>query len=640
MRHGETCCYGQHAILIGESNMTLTNEDLNNIAQTPPPPSLASDTPVVNVPDIKTFQGSSFYGTWSAAFQKLGMNTVVAIPSTTFDEWLWYFKQWADVFSTDYIDFKALVDKTLASMDKDFKDFVTQLPEYILSQIDQGGLLTKANFGFVEDIKQPIGVTAVDKLNNEFYQRAVNVEWFPRLAVETTDDGRIQRAIDSLNPYDTLLFSIGKTYTVAAGMQISNKSNVTINGNGARIDVITQLDTMFVFSYVGTVDKLDIFGFTIKNINPNPNYHLTAFGSNSGNILTNSEIHHLDIYSMNVGVSLNADLGGTVDNNRVYRNKLHDISGSDSGQGYGIHTAYGNNSKIYENFIDNAGRHAVYIAEGFNIHVSRNVIKNHRLNNSSNNYRPAINIAREAVNIKVDHNVFDTIRDSAIQIGNQNEKGDMRNVIVSNNVFINWVNVPAVRVGSDATTIGPYNAYNIIVSDNSFVSDRTFSAIVVNMGLGVIVKDNYIKYLAPAMRVDGITVTQSVQNALNNVLVKGNTFQIEGGVALAEFRGITFSGLASTGTANITAENNNFIGLFSDTGKNYFDYFSGVAITNPNLNYNSSRTLIKKNVAPTTGYHEVGEIAYNSNPNNPKNVGWVCTVAGNPGTWVAFGTFT
>lgn len=43
--------------------------------------------------------------------------------------------------------------------------------------------------------------------------------------------------------------------------------------------------------------------------------------------------------------------------------------------------------------------------------------------------------------------------------------------------------------------------------------------------------------------------------------------------------------------------------------------------------------------APTTGAHTVGEIVFNSSPTNAAGqpAGWICVVAGTPGTWRAFG---
>jgi len=45
----------------------------------------------------------------------------------------------------------------------------------------------------------------------------------------------------------------------------------------------------------------------------------------------------------------------------------------------------------------------------------------------------------------------------------------------------------------------------------------------------------------------------------------------------------------------------------------------------------------KQAVAPTTGTWRVGDIVYNSAPASAGYVGFVCTVAGTPGTWKSFG---
>jgi hypothetical protein len=41
--------------------------------------------------------------------------------------------------------------------------------------------------------------------------------------------------------------------------------------------------------------------------------------------------------------------------------------------------------------------------------------------------------------------------------------------------------------------------------------------------------------------------------------------------------------------------------------------------------------------APTTGTWKLGDIVYNTSPASAGFIGWVCTVAGTPGTWRTFG---
>ncbi len=41
--------------------------------------------------------------------------------------------------------------------------------------------------------------------------------------------------------------------------------------------------------------------------------------------------------------------------------------------------------------------------------------------------------------------------------------------------------------------------------------------------------------------------------------------------------------------------------------------------------------------APTTGTWAVGDTVYNTAPAAAGFIGWVCTVAGSPGTWKTFG---
>lgn len=111
--HGETCCYVQHAILIRRKNMALTQEDLQQIVDA------VNQSKGNDVPDLPAFKESSFYTTWSSAFHSLGLTGVIAIPNTTFNEWLYWFQEWGKAFSKNYNDFKDLVNQTFTELNED-----------------------------------------------------------------------------------------------------------------------------------------------------------------------------------------------------------------------------------------------------------------------------------------------------------------------------------------------------------------------------------------------------------------------------------------------------------------------------------------------------------------------------------------
>ena len=72
-------------------------------------------------------------------------------------------------------------------------------------------------------------------------------------------------------------------------------------------------------------------------------------------------------------------------------------------------------------------------------------------------------------------------------------------------------------------------------------------------------------------------------------------------------------------------------------------------IANPVLSVGTSTpfygaSIPKSNVfatsIPTSGIYNQGDIVYNSTPTSGGYIGWVCTVAGTPGTWKTFGAIT
>lgn len=117
MRHGETCCYGQHAILIGGNNMALTQDEINQVTQAVI--NTLNNSDGVNENELDQFKKSDFYSAWSTRFAELGLTGVIAIPNTTFEEWLWWFQTWAKKYTLNYNTFKDSVDAALADISED-----------------------------------------------------------------------------------------------------------------------------------------------------------------------------------------------------------------------------------------------------------------------------------------------------------------------------------------------------------------------------------------------------------------------------------------------------------------------------------------------------------------------------------------
>ena len=80
------------------------------------------ETPTAD--ELKAFAKTDFYQSWKKRFDKLanlGATGVIATPNTTFDEWLYYFKQWSELYATDYQAFKDMADDAVRSLNNGYK---------------------------------------------------------------------------------------------------------------------------------------------------------------------------------------------------------------------------------------------------------------------------------------------------------------------------------------------------------------------------------------------------------------------------------------------------------------------------------------------------------------------------------------
>lgn len=80
------------------------------------------ETPTAD--ELKAFAKTDFYQGWKKRFDKLanlGATGVIATPNTTFDEWLYYFKQWSELYATDYQAFKDMADDAVRSLNDGYQ---------------------------------------------------------------------------------------------------------------------------------------------------------------------------------------------------------------------------------------------------------------------------------------------------------------------------------------------------------------------------------------------------------------------------------------------------------------------------------------------------------------------------------------
>lgn len=105
------------------------------------------------------------------------------------------------------------------------------------------------------------------------------------------------------------------------------------------------------------------------------------------------------------------------------------------------------------------------------------------------------------------------------------------------------------------------------------------------------------------------------------IYVEGDDFTVDRAT-----KAVTWTLTAAAGGFDITGGTNGI------TDSVRFEYQSGSIIANA-----STITILHQNEVPTTGTYKVGDMVYKTSPVTGGNIGWVCTKAGTPGTWMEIG---
>lgn len=159
--------------------------------------------PVID--DLNQFEKNWFYNNWEvrfrqiASFSALGTRGVIAIPNTTFEEWLYWFHEWLVSFSEDYYEFKSLCYEGLKLHEKHLTLHDKQIAE-IMNRL--GGLddTTLNNFNDlvnrIEGLQQQINDT-----DTKFDKKTSDISNKVSQLTETVENIRqdLQSKIDVIN---------------------------------------------------------------------------------------------------------------------------------------------------------------------------------------------------------------------------------------------------------------------------------------------------------------------------------------------------------------------------------------------------------------------------------------------------------
>lgn len=173
-------------------------------------------------------------------------------------------------FGINSKDYLSEYDDLIAKVKKKFDDYAAtvqdsidkaqQIHDQIIKYTDlinNNSVVTKSEFGDFGLIKQPNGTTVIERFNNEFVQRGINVKWFGAKGDGVADDtDAIIRAIAGAenNP---ILFPAG-TYLVSKSINLKSKTIVGYGIDRTFIKFTGTKDSLFTLLYENKIN-----GFTL-----------------------------------------------------------------------------------------------------------------------------------------------------------------------------------------------------------------------------------------------------------------------------------------------------------------------------------------------------------------------------------------
>ncbi len=371
------------------------------------------------------------------------------------------------------------------------------------------------------------------------------------------DTAALQAALNAMASGDTL--EMNGNYLINASLTITNKTRIRITGKG-RVLLGTAPSGAYIFQLVGTCDEIEIDGLTLVG-EANAAYTQTAIGCDSGQTISNTRFHDLNISDINVGIAHNANLSGSWTKGFCYSNTFKDILGTVSGSGYGVLMAKATRIAVTENVFDNCGRHSIYQGAGLNCNnvIANNIVINHRSTVADGSFRAAAVIARSS-DVTFTGNKFYNCYDCCLEISHvTSDAANCTNVLVEGNSFTNRGNaVHTILIGEQLAPTS-YSTSFINIFNNTFDDDLAVTAalppnIYILNGTNITIENNRF-------------VRRNVTSSLSSCILYGDNTYLSSSAQLNNLvtRNNTATSDANTGT-------NGFITVCSTaaTGSNYY----------------------------------------------------------------------
>ncbi len=279
---------------------------------------------------------------------------------------------------------------------------------------------------------------------------------------------------------------------------LTNAKNVTFDGMQTPLVCKTTL-----FRIDGGCSNIEICHFNAQaKRGYSPDFQCMT-SANNEKARKNIHIHDNELRDFSMAISLGADNikpGKGVSDSQIHDNRIIGTQGSTPGKGYGIHLANARGCEIYNNYIENTTRHAIYHAWGKDNHIRGNTIVHHRMpidfsRESTGIIKGAIAIFRDSQNVLVENNTFIDNYSVSIHVYSfpdtsmkeEAHYADMHRIVIRNNHFVNH-GIHTVSTGSSsieadsslevdypAIMIG-FNTYNPYTSPHPFfIKDVTIS---------------------------------------------------------------------------------------------------------------------------------------------------------------------